>query len=49
MLCESVFKELGFDSSRMKHGRSWVVVNCIGDEMNNLLPEVWRVRESMIP
>ena len=34
-----VFKELGFDSSRTRNGRIWVVVERTGDEMNNQLPE----------
>ena len=34
-----VFKDLGFESSRTRNGRFWLVVERTGDEMNNLLPE----------
>ena len=34
-----VFKDLGFESSRTRNGRFWLVVERTGDEIHNLLPE----------
>ena len=34
-----VFKELGFESSRTRNGRFWLVVERTGDEIHNVLPE----------